>query len=86
MWVYNGSNKTNREVKLMDKIFDLLDRYDIRDYCVVSCTSELLYVITFRYKDYCTIFSFFEYEFDKPRYYYYIEKIIENLADIVKAF
>lgn len=77
---------TNREVKLMDKIFDLLDLYDIRDYCVVSCTSELLYTIAFRYKDYYTIFSFFGHEFDSPGYYYYIEKIIENLADIVKAF
>lgn len=70
----------------MDKIFDLLDLYGIRDYCVVSCTSELLYTIAFRYKGYYTIFSFFGYEFDSPRDYYYIEKIIENLADIVKAF
>lgn len=70
----------------MDKIFDLLDLYGIRDYCVVSCTSELLYTITFRYKDYYTIFSFFEYEFDRPRYYYYIEKIISDLSALVKAF
>lgn len=70
----------------MDKIFDLLDLYGIRDYCVVSYTSELLYTIAFRYKDYYTIFSFFGHEFDSPGYYYYIEKIIENLADIVKAF
>ena len=70
----------------MAKIFDLLDLYGIRDYCVVSYTSELLYTIAFRYKDYYTIFSFFGYEFDRPKYYYYIEKIIENLADIVKAF
>lgn len=70
----------------MDKIFDLLDLYGISDYCEVICTSELLYVISFRYKDYYTIFSFFGHEFDRPGYYYYIEKIIENLADIVKAF
>ena len=70
----------------MDKIFDLLALYDIRDYCVVSCTSELLYTIAFRYKDYYTVFSFFGHEFDRPEHYYYIEKIIENLADIVKVF
>ena len=70
----------------MDKIFNLLDLYGIREYCEVICTSELLYIISFGYKDYYTIFSFFGYEFDSPRYYYYIEKIIENLADIVKAF
>lgn len=70
----------------MDKIFDLLDLYGIRDYCVVSCTPDLLYTIAFRYKDYYTIFSFFGYEFDRPRYYYYIEKIINNLAYIVEAF
>lgn len=70
----------------MDKIFDLLDLYTIRDYCVVSCTSELLYTIIFRYKDYYTVFSFFEYEFDRPGYYYYIEKIISDLSALVKAF
>ena len=70
----------------MDKIFDLLDLYDIRDYCVVSCTPDLLYKIAFRYKDYYTVFSFFEYEFDRPGYYYYIEKIISDLSFIVKAF
>lgn len=70
----------------MDKISNLLDLYDIRDYCVVSCTSEFLYTISFRYKDYYAIFSFFEHEFASPGYYYYIEKIIENLSDIVKAF
>lgn len=75
-----------REVKLMDKIFDLLKLYGISDYCVVSYTSELLYTITFRYKDYYTIFSFFEYEFNRPRYYYYIEKIISDLSALVKAF
>lgn len=70
----------------MDKIFDLLELHGIRDYCVVSCTSELLYTIAFRYKDYYTIFSFFEYEFDRPQYYYYIEKIISDLSALVKAF
>ena len=75
-----------REVKHMDKIFDLLDLYGIRDYCVVSCTSELLYTIAFRYKGYYTIFSFFGHEFDRPGYYYYIEKIISDLSAIVKAF
>lgn len=70
----------------MDKIFDLLDLYGIRDYCVVSGTSALLYTISFKYKDYYTIFSFFGHEFDRPGYYYYIEKIIENLSDIVKVF
>lgn len=70
----------------MDKIFDLLGLYGIRDYCEVSCTPELLYTISFRYKDYYTIFSFFGHEFDRPGYYYYIEKIIENLSDIVKVF
>lgn len=70
----------------MGKIFDLLDLYGIRDYCVVSCTPELLYTIAFSYKNYYTIFSFFGHEFDRPGYYYYILKIIENLADIVKAF
>lgn len=70
----------------MDKIFKLLDLYGIGDYCVVSCTSDSIYTIAFRYKDYYTIFSFFEHEFDRPGYYYYIEKIISNLSDIVKAF
>lgn len=70
----------------MDKIFDLLDLYEIRDYCVVSCTSDLLYTIAFRYKAYYTVFSFFEYEFNRPGYYYYIEKIISDLSDIVNAF
>lgn len=70
----------------MDKIFDLLDLYGIRDYCDVSCTPELLYSIEFKYKGYHTTFSFFEYEFDNPGYYYYIEKIISSLSDIVKAF
>ena len=70
----------------MDKIFNLLDLYGIRNYCVVSYTSELLYTIAFRYKDYYTVFSFYDYEFHRAGYYYYIEKIIENLADIVKAF
>lgn len=70
----------------MDKIFDLLDLYGIRDYCVVSCTSELLYTITFRYKGYYTLFSFFEYEFYNAGYYYYIEKMISDLSAIVKAF
>ena len=50
----------------MDKIFDLLDLYGIRDYCDVSCTPELLYSIEFKYKNYRTMFSFFEYEFDNP--------------------
>lgn len=75
-----------REVKLMDKIFDMLDLYGIRNYCVVSCTSELLYSIEFKYKGYYTTFSFFEYEFCCPGYYYYIQKIIADLSDIVKAF
>lgn len=75
-----------REVKLMNKIFDLLVLYGIRDYCIVSYTSESIYVITFRYKDYCTIFSFFDYEFDRPSYYYYIEKIISDWSALVKAF
>lgn len=70
----------------MDKISNLLDQYGIRDYCVVSCTFEFLYTIVFRYKDYYTIFSFFGHEFDRPGYYYYIEKIIENLSEIVKVF
>ena len=70
----------------MDKIFELLDLYGIRDYCEVACTPELLYTISFKYKNYRTIFSFFGHEFDAPGYYYYIEKIIENLADIVKTF
>ena len=70
----------------MDKIFDLLDLYGIRDYCVVSCTPELLYAISFKYKNYRTTFSFFEYEFDNPGYYYYIHNIISNFSDIVKAF
>jgi len=70
----------------MDKIFDLLDLYGIRDYCVVSYTSDSVYVITFRYKDYCTIFSFFDYEFNRPSYYYYIEKIISDWSALVKAF
>ena len=72
-----------REVKLMDKIFELLD---IRDYCDVSCTPELLYTITFKYKNYRTMFSFFEYEFDSPAYYYYIQNIMSGLSAIVKAF
>lgn len=70
----------------MDKIFDLLDLYGIRDYCDVSCTPELLYSIEFKYKGYYTTFSFFEYELGSSEYYYYIEKIISNLSDIVKAF
>lgn len=70
----------------MDKIFNLLDLYGIRDYCEVSCTPELLYTISFKYKGYYTMFSFFDHEFCYPGYYYYIQKIIENLADIVKAF
>lgn len=70
----------------MDKIFDLLDLYGIREYCEVICTSELLYMISFKYKDYYTTFSFFEHEWDNSGHNYYIEKIIENLADIVKAF
>ena len=75
-----------REVKLMDKIFDLLDLFDIRNYCDVSCTPELLYTISFKYKNYRTMFSFFEYEFDNPAYYYYIQNIISSLSAIVKAF
>ena len=74
-----------REVKLMDKIFYLLDLYSIRDYCVVSCTSDLLYAIEFKYKGYYATFSFFEYEFGTSECYY-IEKIISILSDIVKAF
>lgn len=70
----------------MDKIFDLLDLYGIRDYCNVSVTPELLYSIEFKYKNYRTMFSFFEYEFDNPGYYYYIQNIISGLYDIVKAF
>lgn len=70
----------------MDKIFDLLDLYGIRDYCEVTCTPELLYTISFKYKDYHTRFLFFEYEFYNSEDYYYIEKIISNLSDIVKAF
>ena len=75
-----------REVKLMDKIFGLLDQYGIRDYCEVSCTPELLYTISFTYKDYHTLFSFFEYEFGNSGYNYYIYKIISDLSLIVKAF
>lgn len=75
-----------REVKLMDKIFDLLDMFGIRDYCVVSYTPDSIYKITFRYKDYYSVFSFYDYEFNRPGYYYYIEKIISNLSDIVKVF
>lgn len=70
----------------MDKIFDLLDLYGIRDYCVVSCTPELLYAIEFRYKNYYTTFCFLEHEFDNPTTYYYILNIISNFSDIVKAF
>ena len=70
----------------MDKIFDLLALYGIRDYCDVSCTPELLYSIEFKYKGYYTTFSFFEYEWGGSECYYYIEKIISNLSDIVKAF
>lgn len=70
----------------MGKIFDLLDLYGIRDYCDVSCTPELLYSIEFKYKGYYTTFSFFEYELGSSVCYYYIEKIISNLSDIVKAF
>lgn len=70
----------------MDKIFDLLTLHGIRDYCEVTCTPELLYTISFKYKGYYTLFSFFEHEFDAPGYYYYIEKIIEDLSGIVKAF
>lgn len=69
----------------MDKIFDLLALYGIRDYCDVSCTPELLYSIEFKYKGYYTIFSFFEYELGCSECYY-IEKIISNLSFIVKAF
>lgn len=69
----------------MDKIFDLLDLYGIRDYCDVSCTPELLYSIEFKYKGYYTTFSFFEYELGSSERYY-IEKIISNLSFIVKAF
>ena len=70
----------------MDKIFDLLDLYGIREYCVVSGTSALLYTISFKYKGYYTIFSFFGHEFDRPGYYYFFDNIIENLSDIVKVF
>ena len=70
----------------MDKIFDLLDLYGIRDYCNVYVTPELLYSIEFKYKNYRTMFSFFEYEFDSPGYYYYIQNIISDLYAIVKAF
>lgn len=69
----------------MDKIFDLLDLYGIRDYCDVSCTPELLYSIEFKYKGYYTTFCFFEYEFGSFEQYY-IDKIISNLSSIVKAF
>lgn len=69
----------------MDKIFDLLDLYGIRNYCVVSCTPELLYTIEFKYKGYYTTFSFFEFEWGSSELYY-IEKIISNLSSIVKAF
>ena len=70
----------------MDKIFNLLDLYGIRDYCTVSCTPELLYAIEFRYKDYYTTFCFLEHEFDNPTTYYYIRNIISSFSDIVKAF
>ena len=70
----------------MDKIFDLLKLYGICDYCKVICTPELLYSIEFRYKNYYTTFCFFEYEFDNPSTFYYINNIIANLSDIVKAF
>lgn len=70
----------------MDKIFALLKDYGIRDYCEVSCTPELFYTISFTYKDYRTLLSFFEYEWNHSGYNYYIEKIISNLAAIVKAF
>lgn len=70
----------------MDKIFDLLDLYGIRNYCDVSCTRELLYSIVFRYKNYYTTFCFFEYEVDDPTTFYYINTIFANLSDIVKAF
>ena len=70
----------------MNKIFDLLDLYGIRDYCKVSCTPELLYAIEFRYKNYYTTFCFLEHEFDNPTTYYYILNIISNFSDIVKAF
>lgn len=70
----------------MDKIFDLLDLYGIRDYCKVSCTPELLYAIEFRYKNYYTTFCFLEHEFDNPTTYYYILNIISNFSDIVKTF
>lgn len=70
----------------MDKIFDLLDLYGIRNYCVVSYTYDSIYTITFRYKDYNTVFSFYDYEFNRAGYYYYIEKIISDLSLIVKAF
>lgn len=69
----------------MDKIFDLLDQYGIRDYCDVSCTPELLYAIEFHYKGYYTTFSFFEYELGSSEAYY-IVKILSNLSSIVKAF
>lgn len=70
----------------MDKIFELLDLYGIRGYCEVDCTPELLYTISFKYKNYRTMFSFFKYEFDNPGYYYYIQNIISDLYSIVKAF
>lgn len=70
----------------MDKIFDLLDLYEIGEYCEVTCTPDLIYKITFKYKDYYTVFSFFDYEFNSPGYLYYIDKIISNLSDIVKVF
>lgn len=70
----------------MDKIFDLLNQYGICDYCDVSCTPELLYKISFKYKDYYTMFSFFEYELGRPGYDYYIRKIISDLSAIVNAF
>ena len=69
----------------MNKIFDLLDLYGIRNYCVVSCTPELLYSIEFEYKGYYTTFSFFEYELGSSECYY-IEKIITCLSFIVEAF
>lgn len=70
----------------MNKIFDLVNQYGIRNYCKVTCTSELLYSIEFRYKNYYTTFCFLEHEFDNPTTFYYINNIIANLADIVKAF
>lgn len=70
----------------MNKIFDLLNLYGIRDYCEVTCTPELLYTISFKYKGYYTLFSFFELELDMPGHYYFIQKMIEGFSDIVKAF